>query len=296
MNVYEIVTKTILDRMINGEIPWREVMLPKKGEKAQFTNPCTGTAYSALNCLLLGAPGQYSTWNQIKERGGRVNDGAKSHIVTFWNTFIPKEYKDEAEKLEAEGKSTEHLKQQTLKYYRVFNLNDVTGMKLKKEDETVAAQQRASDPTDIAEMALFDYRHNEGIKVVPSQGDEVVYDPGNDTVHMPEKTRYALEEDYYASLFSGMVHSTATSGRVNRETELKKMADGEVSPKEELIAEIGSSMILTSCGLKRNETHEQIAAICQKWVEAMNKDYRLIVYASSGAEKAARYILGGYAA
>ena len=65
--------------------------------------------------------------------------------------------------------------------------------------------------------------------------------------------------------------------------------------KEELIGEIGSSMMLAACGLRRQETHQQIDAVCKKWIDAMNKDYRLIVTASYAAEKAAKYVLGEFA-
>ena len=54
-------------------------------------------------------------------------------------------------------------------------------------------------------------------------------------------------------------------------------------------------MILSACGLHRKETHQQIDAVCQKWINAMNKDYRLIVTASYAAEKSAKYVLGQFA-
>ena len=295
-SVYRIVTERILDRLIVGDIPWRDILLPKKGQKAAFSNPATGTNYSTLNCLLLGIPGEYCTFNQIKARGGKVRKGAQSHLVTYWSAFIPKDKKDEADRLEAEGKSTDHLKQQVLRYYRVFNLNDVEDMKPFGKGEAAPAQKKAEDPTDIANMVLLDYKVNEGVEVKDTLADEASYDPVEDSVRLPAKERFIIEEDWFASLFSGLVHSTATKKRANRETEMKKMLEGEVTAKEALIAEIGSSMILTACGLKRKETHQQIDAVCKKWIDAMNRDYRLIVYASSGAEKAAQYILGQFAA
>lgn len=294
-NIYKIVTMQILDSMMGCSIPWRNVLLPKKSEKPLYRNYFKGNGYSLLNTLLLGEPGCYATWNQIKDHGGSVKQGAKSRIVTFWAPFIPKDKKEEAKKLEAEGKSIDHLKMQMLKYYRVFNMKDVEGITLEPEEEPTVLQSRAEDPTDIADMVINDYCHNESVTLQDSTSDESFYDAADDSINVPNKERFCLEEDWFASVFAGLVHSTAQKNRCNRETEMKKIQDGEISPKEELTAEIGSSMILTTCGLKRNETHQQLAAECQKWVDAMNKDYRLIVYASSAAEKAAQYILGNFA-
>lgn len=294
-NVYEIVTKQILDRMMAGQIPWRDVLISRKGEKPRFRNHFKGNGYSLLNALLLGEPGTYATWNQIKEHGGKVKAGAKSHIVTYWCSFIPKDKQEEAERLEAEGLSTKHLEQQTLRFYQVFNMKDVEGIAQDSEEAPETVQEKASAPTDIADMVISDYTINNSVKLVDSEGDETLYTPQEDVVSVPAKTRFLFEEDWYASLFGGLVGSTAKESRCDRKSEFERLCQGELSVKEALTREIGSSMILTACGLRRDQTHQQISAVCQKWIEPMKRDYRLIVYASSGAEKAAQYILGQFA-
>ena len=292
--VYQIVTKRILDNMIKGNIPWRQTYVKKKGEKSPYTNFVTGKAYSFLNCLLLGEPGEYISFKQLKERGGRIRKGSKSRLVIYWGEFIPEKDKKKAKQLEEEGKSFEHLKVKFPKYYLVYNMDDVEGIDRPAPEET--STQEAEDPTAVARMVAGDYEINERLTVNSAPQNDPRYDIGDDTVFVPSLENYTYEEDWWASLFSGMVHSTAVEKRCDRTTELQKMLQGEVSVKEELIAEIGSSMILSACGLRRNETHQQIDAVCQKWIDAMNKDYRLIVTASYAAEKAAKYILGEFAA
>ncbi len=293
-DIYEAVTRQILRNMSAGDIPWRQTWTARKGERPPYSNYFTGKGYSLLNTLLLGAPGQYATWNQIKDANGSLVKGSKGRMITKWVEYIPKKYKEEAERLEKEGKDTSHLKAWILKKYTVFNINDVEGLKPREEKapETVSAE----DPTDVAELVIDDYTVNESVTVDKSDALSPRYDALTDTVSVPTKGAFTYEEDFYASLFEQLVHSTAAEGRCSRPTELKKMTEGEVSVKEELIAEIGSSMILTAAGMKRRETHEQISAVCQKWVREMNNDFRLIVDASRGAEKAAKLILGNYAA
>lgn len=291
--VYMMVTKRILDNMMQGDIPWRNTIFKRKGAKSAYTNFVTGKPYSFLNCLLLGEPGEYASFKQIKEKGGVIKKGAKSRIVIYWGEFIPKDRQEKAKELEEKGESFEHLKVKFPKYYLVFNIKDTLGIKTEEPDEP--EMQEAEEPTAVARMVIGDYEINEQVLLKEDPSFEPAYRVLTDEVEMPNKENFALEEDYYASVFSGFVHSTATEKRCNRETEYKKMLEGETSVKEELIAEIGSSMILSACGLHRKETHQQIDAVCQKWINAMNKDYRLIVTASYAAEKSAKYVLGQFA-
>lgn len=291
-NVYEMVTKRILQRMMQGEIPWRNAWTAGKGQKHPFTNRFTGKPYSFLNTLLLGTPGQYATFRQIKEKGGTVKKGSKSKPVIYWGEYIPKDRKEEAKQLEEEGKDTSHLKVRFPKYYSVFDMRDVEGIEPEKEPEAVT--HTSLSPTDIADMAVEDYTRDYGV-LVDEADAEPSYDAAADRVTVPPKKAYEYEEDWYASLFGQLVHSTAGEKRCNRAREMEKMADDEMSVKEELIAEIGSSMAMTVTGLDRKETQEQQAAVCQKWIAAMENDYRLIVTASYGAEKAAKMILGEFA-
>ena len=291
--VYMMVTQRVLDNMMKGEIPWRQTLFRPKGKKAAYTNLVTGKPYSFLNCLLLGEPGEYATFEQIKQRGGVVKKGAKSNIVIYWGEFIPEDRKELAKELEEKGKSFEHLKIKFPKYYRVFNVRDTEG--IKREDVNAPVMEEAEDPTAMARMVISDYEINQQVPLRVDAKYEPAYRVLTDEVEVPEKTCYQYEEDWFASVFNGFIHSTATESRCNREKELQKMREGETSIKEDLIAEIGSSMILTACGLKRKETHLQTDAMCQKYINAMNKDYRLIVTSSYAAEKAAKMVLGEFA-
>lgn len=296
-DIYEAVTRQILRNMSGGVLPWRQTWVARKGQKPPYTNHFTGKPYSFLNTLLLGEPGEYATWNQIEDAGGHVVKGAKGKMITKWVEYVPKRYKEEKERLEKEGKDWSHLKAWVLKKYTVFNVRDTEGLKARPDkDEEKHQMVAAQDPTDVAELVIDDYTVNESVKVDASDAFSPAYIPDSDTVTVPSKGAFTYEEDYYASLFDGLVHSTAAAKRCDRKAEFKQMSGGVVSVREELIGEIGSSMILAAAGMKRRETHEQISAACQKWIREMNNDFRLIVDASRGAEKAAKLILGNYAA
>lgn len=293
-DIYKAVTTRIMRRLSSGEIPWRKTWTARRGARHPYINHFTGKPYSFLNTLLLGEPGEYATFRQIKEAGGHVRKGASSSMVIYWGEFTPKENREEAKRLEEEGKDASHLKVRFPKYYNVFNINDAEG--LPPGEPEPAPMTASEDPTDVAELVIGDYTTDEAVTVEERDGLEPAYLPESDTVTLPAKASFTYEEDFYASLFGMLAHSTAREGRCSREQEMRAMTEGRMTVKESLIAEICSSMILSAAGMRRRETHDQIAAECQRWMEVMSNDYRLIVTASYGAEKAARLILGKHAA
>ena len=62
--------------------------------------------------------------------------------------------------------------------------------------------------------------------------------------------------------------------------------------KEELIAELTASGILASLGVETAKTFRNTAGYIQSWIKALQDDVRMIVYASSKADKALAMILG----
>ena len=296
LDIYEQVTRRILRSLASGVLPWRQTWTVKKGATGGCLNYVTGKQYSFLNALLIGGPGQYATYEQWGSVGAQVRKGSKGRMVLKQGWFIPKENKEKAKELEEEGKDISHLKVRYLKTYTVFSIDDVDGLKPRGNDAEAPEMVAAENPTDIAELVIDDYKINEQVTIDENDSLEPSWDPTGDTVSIPTQEAFTYQEDWYAKLFELLVRSTVTEERCDRAQELKTIREGDISVKEQLIEEIGSSMILTVAGLKRKETHEQIAAECQKWVQVLNNDFRVIVQASFGAERAAKHVLGAYAA
>jgi antirestriction protein ArdC len=61
--------------------------------------------------------------------------------------------------------------------------------------------------------------------------------------------------------------------------------------KEELIAEIGASALVSLCGLETESSFRNNAAYINGWRDAISKDNKLIVAATGKAEKAVNRIL-----
>lgn len=80
-NVYEMVTNRIIDMLEQGIIPWEK---PWTGTRSGAFNRITKKSYSLLNQMMLKHDGEYATFKQWTDLGGKVRKGEKSEIIVFW--------------------------------------------------------------------------------------------------------------------------------------------------------------------------------------------------------------------
>jgi len=83
------------------------------------------------------------------------------------------------------------------------------------------------------------------------------------------------------------------AARCNRQSEssITRFGDSAYS-REELVAEIGSTMLCNRIGIESEKSFRNSAAYIQSWLKALKNDNKMIVWASKRAEDAAKYILG----
>ena len=80
-DVYELVTNRIIEQMEQGVIPWQK---PWHGAMDGAISYTTGKPYSLINQFLLGRDGEFLTFKQVQDLGGKVKKGAKSQMVVFF--------------------------------------------------------------------------------------------------------------------------------------------------------------------------------------------------------------------
>ena len=107
MDIYAEVTSRIIAEMEKGVIPWKKPWIAS----GKCVSHATGKPYSLLNQMLLGRPGEYVTFNQCQQAGGRIKKGAKSQMVVFWK-WIEQEDEETGEKKEVPF----------LRYFNVFHI------------------------------------------------------------------------------------------------------------------------------------------------------------------------------
>jgi antirestriction protein ArdC len=116
------------------------------------------------------------------------------------------------------------------------------------------------------------------------------YSPREDYIGLPPRERFERTEDYYATVFHELVHSTGHEKRLKRFTESAEFGSNPYC-KEELIAEMGAAFL---CGQAEiaERTIDNSAAYLKGWLEQLRNDKMLIVKAAAQAQKAADFILG----
>lgn len=279
-NVYEIITNKILEELGKGNIPWRKPWICVGG--ASCISYVTRKPYSILNQILLGEPGEYLTFNQVKTLGGSVKKGAKSKIICFYNVV---------EKVVTNEKGEDELRRTPyLRYYNVFHIDDTEGIKSKIK----APELKDTNPIEDAEKIISDYIQRDGkLTFTPTLGDRAFYSPATDSVVVPLISQYENAEEYYSTAFHELTHSTLKPYRCNRESDGKAAAFADkVYSREELVAEIGSSILCYEANLDDQKTFKNSVAYIQGWMKKLENDPKMIVWAASRAEKAAKYILG----
>ena len=246
-------------------------------------------AYSLLNQIMLGKPGEWLTWNQIHDLKGTVKKGAKSRFVVFYSWA---DDKDENGNPVPDPNSPDGVKRHPiLRWYKVFHLDDTEGIESKLKPVEPKEDIR---PIDRAEEIINGYLNREpGLKFFNDKpSDRAYYSPSLDEVVVPMLSQYEIPEEYYSTTFHELTHSTMPAGRCDRKADNKTAAFGDKDySREELVAEIGSAMLCNSAGLDNERAFKNSVAYIQSWLKVLKDDPKMIVWASGKAEKAAKYIL-----
>lgn len=275
-SVYEIVTDKIISGLGKGQIPWKKKWVGQGLPMNYFSK----RHYQGINMLLLAlndfeSP-YYLTFNQVNKLGGKVIKGSESEMVVFWKVYKKTQRVEDPETGETNIKADKKF---VLRYYRVFNAEQIEGVefpKLKRFDHSAI---------DKAEEIWQGYTGRPKLKKGrPS------YNPSNDVIKIPGRERFKTAEDYYKTLFHEAIHSTGHRSRLDRPME--GINDKSSYSFEELIAEIGASFLVNQAGIQWDETNSQ--AYINGWISFLKEqNANTIISAASKAKKASQYILRG---
>jgi len=273
LNVYELVTQRILEQLEQGVIPWRK---PWRGSKP--INYMTRKAYRGINTLLLPHGGEYLSFKQCKDLGGKVKKGEKGHMIVFYKMI-------ENVDLETDEVSTIPF----LKYSTVFHISQCESVTSKIEP------LQHNKPIGIitqAQNIIDDYITHSGVALNHVEdSNRAYYTPANDSITLPEIAQFEGSEEYYSTVYHEMAHSTGHQSRLNRISKVAAFGTKTYS-KEELTAEISSAMLMNHAGIEQPGTFANSVAYIQGWKSKLKGDSRAIITAASQAQKATDLILG----
>jgi antirestriction protein ArdC len=212
--VYQIITDQIIEMLEDGTAPWKAPFTNGMHKSAASKKPYRGLNQMMLNYKAL--KNEYKspywiTYNQAKKVGAQVRKGEKSTVIQFWKFF---------KKVDEDGEPT-GKKSAMLRYYRVFNIEQVDGLDMDKftvellDFEPIQEAQRIID--EMPNPPSLDHG-----------GSRAYYQPSTDHVQLPEQEYFDSAEVYYSVAFHELAHSTGggiVSGIHYLIEELEKMCE-----------------------------------------------------------------------
>ena len=273
-HVTDMIVKAIEAGAGKWEMPWHKV----GGIMSEPVN-VLGRAYRGMNLWLLMIAAEnagytsnvWGTYKMWAAKGAQVKKGEKSTMVVFWKRTDYKAKDEAGEEIDKKGL--------LLRYYNVFNEQQVEGYEPKEVPVVISAEQRIENADKFFAATGAVVNHG---------GNRAFYAPSRDTIQLPEFSQFKSPEAYYATLGHETVHWTGHETRCDRKLNVNRFGD-EAYAFEELIAELGSAFLCAHLGIV-NEPRPDHAQYIQGWLKALKGDKRAVFHAASKAQAALDFL------
>ncbi len=286
METKKTVAEIVTEHFIKGLERTGKWMQPWKGG-IQPQNLVHKKPYNGINWLLCTMNAErftspfYLTEKQIKDMGGRYNGEAT--LLTFWKML-------KFDKKNAKTNADEEKTIPYMRFYKAFNIEQVTGIDFTKfitaEERAAIEGGRSIEPNEAFKAIMDGWKDKPAII---HHGARACYIPRADEIHMPPADIFNTTAGYAATLAHESIHATGHANRVNRD--LTGSFDRESYSFEELIAEIGSCMLMSEVGYF-DAVKENSVAYVNTWVARLKEHPKMILQAATKAEKAVQWIKG----
>lgn len=268
MNYRAEITNKIIEALEKGVTPWEcpfQVCALPMNYKTKRQYQGANVLYLWLTAYLKGYTSNYWLgFAQAKSLNGHIKKGEKATSVAV--CMMKKDEESDGEDVITPFFKTE----------KVFNLDQIEGLKVETENVNVASLEEAEAVLDAVKPTLR------------QQGERAYFSISDDLINMPLKSKFRDTEGYYSTLFHELIHWTGHKSRLNRfdETELKTKQEKRAF--EELVAEIGASFFCAEFGIRLdvNNTSSYVAS----WLKELKNDQSYIFKACKSANSAIDYL------
>jgi antirestriction protein ArdC len=277
--IHRIVTERMIAALQRGTLPWHKPWHPSTARPRSMS---TGLPYRGVNLYLLSvtageegyASPYWATYRQITSMGGQVRKRERSTVVVFWK-------KAETEHRDPQTGEVTVRALPMLRYYRVFNAHQADGLP-DRFHPVPSEHQPIAVPQDVLDGYLV-----RGPQLIHVAGDRADYHPATDTIRLPLPIQFRTAEGYYAAAFHEAGHSTGHSHRLNRPgiASFDHFGSGKYA-REELVAEMTSSLLCAQTGIDNEEMFGNSAAYIANWLAALDGDHKLVITAAAHAQHA----------
>ncbi|MEP9404284.1 ArdC family protein [Sphingomonas sp. VNH70] len=279
------VTRAIIARIEAGAAPWqRPWSLTGEGGRPLRHD---GTPYQGVNCLYLWAIGDmrgvrsryWMTRRQAETMGARVRAGAEASLSVYASTF-----RKGGQPALGGGTAPGRLIR-FLRHYVIYSADDIDGL-------PDWYHPREIPPTPLL-LSERQGRIDAFFAKIPAEvrhgGDRAFYSPLGDYIQLPRPQHFRSGDDYASTRAHETLHWSGARSRLDR-TFGKKFGDRAYA-FEELIAELGASMLCAELGLPAG-LRDDHAGYLAHWLGVLRTDTSAIFLAAAKAEQAVTYLRG----
>lgn len=304
------VAEIICDRLIkkikeNNNVPWQ----------CTFENPflirnfVTKRAYRGINIFLLYGGYEYITYKQLKDYNLKhktnffIPDMKDYELVAFFKV-LDRELTSEELQLYNNGCKNKiknlieddngpKVRNFMLRYTKVYDCFKIYNDK----GEPLSKPQVSNDTINVncsdlsinkAETIIKNYMDFSGVN--HKYSCSCFYRETDDCIYTPTKSGFTNLEEYYRNVFHELAHSTGTKTRLARKM-FKDYKKIKQHSREELVAELTSSLLSNFCGLNTTESVENSDNYILGWISYIENNPREVISAMCLTQKAADYIL-----
>ena len=285
-DLYQDFTDQVIKQMEDNNMNWSKPFTTTilNGHH----NVISKKPYQGMNCFSIGLSvhkngfksNEWATFNQWKNLGAKIKKGSKGTEILYWNI---KEYEDKTNK-------DEKVKIPFLKYFVVFNADQVDGYETKEKGLKDFNLKEIDNWKTHFKTDTF----VENTKADINTANKAFYSPNGDFIGMPPKEDFkgdkenTKEQYYYSTLLHELTHWTGHSSRCNRD--LKNRFGSKAYAMEELVAEIGSAFLCSHLGVTKAPTPNH-GRYLNNWLEVLKEDKKAIFKAFSLSKVSSEYLL-----
>ena len=274
--IAEQISQQFINQLEQGVVPWKKPWSPTPGCRLQ--NYYSKRPYSGMNVMLLGLASMekgytspaWTTYQGASNRGAQVRGGETGTRIMKY-----------AQIKKIDKKTGEDASFYMLKWMHVYNTEQVDGIEWVTPD--------LGEPISVpAALSSIYENYPNAPTLTHSEQDQAFYRPSTDAISLPLIGQFATVEGYAETLCHEMTHSTGHPSRLKR-FEINDAACKYDYAKEELVAEIGASMMMQAAGISVDMP--AMADYIKGWLSALKDDHSLIVSAAQAAQKAMDHIM-----
>lgn len=281
-------TKIFADNVlesIKSNVPWTQTWIEREGFNG-YKNALTGEPYGIIETLVLMAQAMPNEVVGTKEEWLKAGYEV---VAASPVAYILKDGQTLEDLYDEDGELRKDAGEAVFGSSAVRSIADGLPYPLRVKP----SYPNLDIPTTRLDEVLDAYFAEEGIDYMEEEGSQSYFAPEEDEIRLPAKKQFTSAAGYLATKAHESIHSTGVYVRCNREAFKKfgaKFGTMKYS-REELIAEIGSGLLLAAFGVDTEETRRNVAAYCQNWLQQLQNNPRWIMTAAQLAEEAVEYIM-----